>query len=104
FYYYAKEYITYHNKYKTQVLALIDESSSLGYEQEDPFEWLTYIESLAQMGDIQAAEERARSAFNQDNGIRRGLCEIWKRVQPQSSAVDDMETRRNEILVEFQCT
>jgi len=103
-YYYAKAELAYQKEDWAQVIALTDEARSLGYEPEDPFEWLPYIEAQAQMENIQAAQERARNAFKQDNGIRRGLCEVWKRVPLQSSAVGDMETRRNQILSEFQCT
>ena len=103
-YYYAKAELAYQEEDFAQVIALIDEAQSLGYEPEDPFEWLTYIEAQAQMGNIPAAQEIARNAFKQDNGIRRGLCEVWKRVQLRSSAVGDREAHLNEILAEIQCT
>jgi hypothetical protein len=39
------------------VIALIDEARSLGYEPEDPLEWLTYIEAQALTGNIETAEK-----------------------------------------------
>ena len=103
-YYYAKAELAYQEAEFVKVIALIDEARSLGYEPEDPFEWLTYIEAQAQMGNTPAAQQIARNAFKQDNGIRRGLCEVWKRVQLRGSNAGDLETRLNETLAEFQCT
>ena len=86
------------------MIALIDKARSLGYEPEDPFEWLTYVEAQALTGNIEAAEELSNHIFQQDKGIRRGLCEVWKRVPAQGAAGNGAETRLNEILSDYQCT
>jgi hypothetical protein len=102
-YYFAKAELSYQQSDWNQVVDLIDEARSLGYEPEDPFEWLTYIEAQALTGNIEAAEELSDDVFKQDNGIRRGLCELWKRVQAQGPVGGAEETRMNQILSNFQC-
>jgi hypothetical protein len=100
-YYFAKAELAYQQDDLDHVIDLIDEAISLGYGPEDPFEWLTYIAAQAMAGDPDAAEKISRSALEQDNGIRRGLCEVWKRVQ--ASGAGDTTTRADRILSELQC-
>jgi len=65
---------------------------------------LTYIEAQTLMGNIEAAEKLSNDAFKQDDGIRRGLCEVWKRVQAQRRAGSIDDLRLNQILSDFQCS
>jgi hypothetical protein len=113
-YYFAKAELARQQGEWERVIALIDEAKALGFEPEDPFEWLTYIEAQALTEDIEAAEKLSQSVFKQDNGIRRGLCEVWKRVQiagailrpeggSQGPAGSEAERRVNEILSDFEC-
>ncbi len=102
-YYFAKAELAFQQKDYGKVVDLIDKASSLGYEPEDPFEWLAYIESKALTGDMKAAEKISRSAFEQENGLRKGLCEVWKRVKTQNPAGSSEESRLNQILSDFQC-
>jgi hypothetical protein len=100
-YYYAKAELAYQHDDLDQVIGLIDKATALGYDPEDPFEWLTYIEAQAIAGDLDAAEKISRTAMEQDNGIRRGLCEVWKRVQATDSGA--AAARADQILSEIQC-
>lgn len=102
-YYFAKAELAYQQSDWKKVIDLIDEAKSLGYEPEDPFEWLSYIEAQALTGNIKAAEKVSRDAFEQDHGIRRGLCEVWKRVQTQSHMKSEGKMQVNQILSDFQC-
>jgi hypothetical protein len=102
-YYFAKAELAYQQSDWKKVIALIDEARSLGYEPEDPFEWLTYIEAQALLRNIEVAKNFSDEAFKQDNGIRKGLCEVWKRVQAQSHAGSEGEMHVNQILSDFQC-
>ncbi|HET9589496.1 MAG TPA: hypothetical protein VFO91_11980 [Anaerolineales bacterium] len=102
-YYYAKAELAYQKGDWDQVINLMEEAISLGYEPEDPFEWLTYIEAQALTGDIEAAQQRSTEAFMQDKRIRDGLCQLWKRVQDRSAARSGTATRISQALTEFQC-
>jgi hypothetical protein len=102
-YYFAKAELAYQQSDWKKVIDLIDDAKSLGYTPEDPFEWLTYIEAQALTGNMEAAQKLSNDAFKQDNGIRRGLCEVWKRVQTQSHARNADDLRLNQILSDFQC-
>jgi len=82
---------------------LLDEAVWLGYEPEDPFEWLTYIEAQALVGKLEAAEKLSAEAFAQDKGIRQGLCQLWKRIQLQAGARSEAHARAREVLSGFQC-
>ncbi|HET9913873.1 MAG TPA: hypothetical protein VFQ13_18405 [Anaerolineales bacterium] len=113
-YYFAKAELARQQGDWEQVIALIDEAKALGYEPEDSFEWLTYIEARALTGDIEAAEKLSQKVFKQDNGIRKGLCEVWKRVQTAGAALrpegeskgpagSEAEARVSQILSDFEC-
>ena len=102
-YYFAKAELASQQRDWAKVIDLIREATSLGYQPEDPFEWLTYIEAQALTGNIEAAQNLSKDTFSKDNGIRKGLCEVWKRVQVQSPAGSEAETRVNQILTDFEC-
>jgi hypothetical protein len=102
-YYFAKAELARQQGNWERVVQLIEEARSSGYEPEDPLEWLTYIEAQARTEDIEAAEKLSNDILRQNNGIQRGLCETWKRVQAESPAGSEKETRLNQILATFQC-
>jgi len=102
-YYFAKAELAYQQQDWEKVIDLIDEAKSSGYKPEDPFEWLTYIEAQALTGNIDTAEKLSSDVFKQNNGIRKGLCEVWKRVQAQGHAGNEDSTRVSQILSNFQC-
>jgi hypothetical protein len=103
-YYFAKAELARQQGDWEQVIALIDEARELGYEPEDPFEWLTYIEAQASTGNLEVAEKISGDALKQDNGIRKGLCEVWKRAQAQGAGGSEAKARLKQILSNFQCT
>jgi len=102
-YYYVKAELARQTGDWDHANKLIADALSLGYAPEDPFEWLTYIESQAVTGNIENAEELSAEAFAQDKGIREGLCQVWKRIQLQVDAGSEENARVNESLLEFQC-
>ncbi|HEX2998105.1 MAG TPA: hypothetical protein VHP14_24990 [Anaerolineales bacterium] len=102
-YYFAKAELASQQGDWGQVITLVDEARQSGYEPEDPLEWLTYIEAQAMAGDLKVAEKVSRNAFKQDTGIRKGLCEVWKRAQAQGVAGSEAEARLKQILSDFQC-
>ena len=102
-YYFAKAELTAQQNDWKKTIALIDQAKSLGYQPEDPFEWLTYIQAQALTGNIDTAEKLSNVLFKQDNSVRKGLCEVWKRVQATGPVGSKSETRVNQILSNFQC-
>jgi len=102
-YYYAKAEMARQKDDWLQANDLISEAISLDYQPEDPFEWLTYIEAKAVIGDIEAAEKLSADAFTKDKGIRDGLCMIWKRIQLQVDAGSETETRVNQLFSDYRC-
>ncbi|MGB8980485.1 MAG: hypothetical protein WCC12_01290, partial [Anaerolineales bacterium] len=103
-YYFSKAELARQQGNWQQAIVLIDEAGRLGYEPEDPFEWLTYIEAQALTGNIEKAEKISQNAFKQDDGIRKGLCEVWKQVQAAGTLEGEAGTRLGQILSSFQCT
>jgi len=103
-YYFAKAELAYQQNDLKKVIDLVDDARLFGYKPEDPFEWLTYIEAQALIGDMNFAKKLSNDVLKQDNGIRRGLCEVWKRVQTQSPAGSADDLRLNQILSDFQCS
>jgi hypothetical protein len=55
------------------------------------------------MGNIEAAQELSAEVFRQEKGIRRALCELWKRVQIANTADAEDVTRLNQTLSNLQC-
>ena len=102
-YYFAKAELARQQGDWQQVIDLTKEARSLGYGPADAFEWLTYIEAQALTGNIEAAEKLSAEAFKQDNSIRKGLCEVWGRVQVQNQEGIETETRLDQVLSDFQC-
>lgn len=102
-YYYAKAESARQQGDWDQVNDLINEAISLGYQPEDVFEWLTYIESKAVIGDMESAETLSADAFAQDKRIREGLCMVWKRIQLQVEAGSEAEVRVNQLLSNYRC-
>ena len=102
-YYYAKAELAYQKGDWNQVIDLINEAIALKYEPEDPFEWLTFIEAQAFIGNINEAEKLSTEVFAQDKRIREGLCQLWKRVQDQNAAQSETAAHVTEVLFEFQC-
>ncbi len=85
------------------VIHLIDEATSLGYQPEDALEWLTYIEAQAMMRNIDIAQKVSMDALARDNGVRRGLCQLWKRIQADGRARGETNPRVEQVLSTFQC-
>ncbi len=83
------------------VAALGEEAEQRGFLPTDPFEWLPFIEAYARTGDLQSAEELSLRAFAEDAGIRRGLCQLWERVENGGQA--GVRARAGELLSEFNC-
>lgn len=101
-YYFAKAELARQQENWNQVIDLIDEARSLGYEPEDPFEWLTYIDAQARIGNITVARNVSEEVLKQELRIRKGLCEVWKRIQtaaPKRGEITDV----NQMLAMFQC-
>ncbi len=102
-YYHAKAELARQKSNWNQVSDLINEAISIGYEPEDQFEWLTYIEAQAMIGNIEAAQKLSSEAFARDKGIREGLCQVWKRIQLQVDAGGDAEASADQSLSDYQC-
>jgi hypothetical protein len=99
-YYFAKAELARQRGDWVQVIDLMEEARTLGYEPEDPFEWLTYIEAQAFTGNLEAAQEISEDVLKEENRIRKGLCELWKRVPATGT---EEAARIHQIASDFQC-
>jgi hypothetical protein len=102
-YYYAKAELAYQQQDWKQVIELIDEATSSGYSPEDPFEWLPYIEAQALTGNIRAAREVSSMTLEEEPSIRKGLCQVWTRVQAEGAAQSEREESMQHVLEALQC-
>jgi hypothetical protein len=102
-YYFAKSELAYQQADWKRVVVLIEEARSRGYQPEDPFEWMTYIEAQALTGNMEDAQELSTDILKQEKGLRKGLCELWKRVQSADAADAEDVTRLNQTLSDLQC-
>jgi len=102
-FYYAKAELARQQNDWNQALHLFNEATSLGYKPSDPFEMLVFIEAYARIGDMESAEKLSEQAIKADKGIRKGLCQVWKRVQAADPARGENEPRIGKMLTIFQC-
>jgi uncharacterized protein HemY len=102
-YYYTKAELARQQNNWEQAIHLFDEATSLGYEASDPFELLVFIEAHAVAGDIEAAEKLSKEAMMKDKGVRKGLCQVWKRVRAQDPRQEADKSKLEKIWAEFQC-
>ncbi len=102
-YYHAKAEIAQQAKDWKSIIAIEKEVNKEGYSPEDPFEWLPFIEANAMVGNIDHAEKLSNQVFAEDKGIRKGLCNVWERVQAQGPAGGGEKTRFQQALIDFQC-
>ena len=102
-YYYTKAELARQKSDWQTVNSLFSEATSLGYQAADPLEWLVFIEAQARTGNIQSAKELSDSAYESDARTRKGLCQVWKRVQSNLPAGDKDQPQVQTILEEYQC-
>jgi len=102
-YYYTKAELARQRKDWEGVNTLLSEAASLGYQAGDPFEWLVFIEAKAMTGDLEAADKLSERAFQSDQRTRKGLCQVWKRVQAASPAEDNKQPQILENLSRYRC-
>ena len=102
-YYYTKAELARQQGDWNQVIHLFNAAASRRYQPSDPFEMLVFIEARAMTGDLAAAENLSKQAMESDKGIRKGLCQVWKRVQTNGSARDEDHSQVDKILTNFQC-
>ena len=103
-YYFAKAELARQRGDWGQVIHLMEEAKSLGYEPEDPFEWFTYIEAQALAGSMDTARELSIDVFKQEKRTRKGLCELWKRIEDTATTRDVQAIHVKEMFSNLQCT
>jgi hypothetical protein len=103
-YYYTKAELARQRKDWEGVNTLLSEATSLGYQAGDPFEWMVFIEAKAMTGDVKTAAELSERTFKSEQRTRKGLCQLWKRVQENRPAENAEKARMAELLSEFQCS
>jgi hypothetical protein len=102
-YYYAKSELARQSGDWQQVVNLYQKATSLGYESTDPFEALVFIEAYAMTNELDVAQRMSEDALVSDKGVRRGLCEVWKRVQASGQGGGEPEMGTNQMLSRFEC-
>jgi hypothetical protein len=102
-YYYTRAELARQAQDWEGVNSLLSEAASLGFEAGDPFEWLVFIEAKAMAGDLEHAEELSERAFRSDQRTRRGLCQVWKRIQANSPGEDSKQLQISGILSGYRC-
>jgi len=102
-YFYTKAELARQRKDWQGVNSLFSDATSLGYQAGDPFEWLVFIEAKAMTGDLKDAIELSERTFKSEQRTRKGLCQLWKRVQTNRSVESLEQLRIKELLSELQC-
>jgi len=100
-YYYTKAELARQQSDWKEVNNLYEQAASLGYKPNDSFELLVFIEAQAMLGKIDAAEKISKEAMISDKGIRKGLCQVWKRVQ--GSVLSENGSSAAQMLASLQC-
>jgi len=64
---------------------------------------LVFVEAQAMNGNIEAAKKLSNEALNMDNGVRKGLCQVWERIQTNDPARSENKSQEGQVLTELQC-
>jgi hypothetical protein len=99
-YFYAQAELARQRSDWQHILEMEDEAASSGYEPEDVFEWLPFIEAHARSGNIQHAIDLSRAALKELPRVRKGLCNLWARV---AAEMPSHEQEVVGILEELGC-
>jgi hypothetical protein len=102
-YYYAKAELARQKGDWQTVNHLLQAATSLGYQPDDPLEWLIFIEAQARMGNMVSAQTLSDGAYESDSRTRKGLCQLWKRVQSNLTGDDSNASLVQALLEKFQC-
>ncbi len=100
-YYYEKAELARQNRDWPRIVQLASVAAQQGLGPQDAFEWLPFIEAYARTGDLTAAEQITRDAWNREPKVHRGLCVLWKRLQAEGQAEARGPAAR--IIHEFEC-
>jgi hypothetical protein len=84
-----------------QVIRLAEEAMGNGFQPEDPNEWLVFIEAYALTGNLQTAEDLTMRMLEEDARTRRGVCNVWGRIQAKGQG--GSEERIRQALLSFNC-
>jgi hypothetical protein len=103
-YYYEKAELARQAQDWEAIVALGREANRSGYQPEDVFEWLPFIEAYAHTGEVDKAIELSRDSFEDAARVRKGLCRVWERVQVQAPSGSDAQSAARHMLGEFNCT
>ena len=102
YYYTRAELARQQNDWK-QVIDMYNKAASLGYGTNDPFEMLVFIEAQGMNGNMDTAKKLSDRAMNIDSGIRKGLCQVWKRVTANDPARTENQLQEAQMLNKLQC-
>jgi hypothetical protein len=82
------------------IVKLAKDAKALGYQPSDPLEWLPFIEAYARSGNLNEAASLSREAIHDATRIRKGVCNVWKRVQAEAPQGGGSSSA---MLAEFGC-
>jgi hypothetical protein len=102
-YYYTKAELARQQHNWQEVIHLYNEAASFEYKPRDPFELLVIIEAQAMTGDFAVAEKLSKEVMVSDKGIRKGLCQVWKRVQAHTSVLSGNTSSAEKMLADLDC-
>jgi hypothetical protein len=102
-YYYTKAELARQKQDWPEINRLLTEAASRGYEAADPFEWLVFIEAQATTGGFDSAIELSRRTLASEQRTRRGVCQVWQRVQTNTSFGAETVEQLRKYLTEFKC-
>ena len=67
-------------------VAFGEEALALGFQPENPAEWLVVVEAYGMSGDMDTAKKISNLALEADPKLLKGLCKVWEQIQAQSLA------------------
>ena len=99
-YFYDKAELAHQTGDWATIVKISSEAKALGYQPTDPVEWLPFIEAYARTGDMDEAARLSRLAVHDAARVRKGVCNVWKRVQAEGP---DGGGTSSSMLSEFNC-
>jgi hypothetical protein len=95
-YYYASAELARQRGDWEMVAQLGDKARQMGFSPSDPVEWFPFVEAYAYSGQSKDAENLSRLMLKEKPSLRKGLCELWGRVEQKQALPSG-------LLVELGC-
>lgn len=102
-YYYEQADLAYQYEEWNQVIQFWETAREAGLQPGNGFEYLPFIEAYAHTGDWGTARKMTRSSQKTMQGIEPLLCDIWSKLESDTSPSTEKEAAVSSVRQDLSC-